>query len=137
MTAYASRLPFSLDPLIGEAKQRMRRRRLLLLVLAILIGGAGTAAGLVLSQTHASNPWAIRRGMTVQQVRNVAGSAYSTVRIRLGEYARIRARDLTGRLVQSEQCWQYRAIKANTNIDGVGACFTRGRVLDVVVSTHG
>ena len=42
MTEHASRLSFTLDPLIAEAKRRMRRRRLL--VAAVLLT-AGVAAG--------------------------------------------------------------------------------------------
>src|ERR1700752_678871 len=45
MTAWGSRLPFSLDPLIAEAKRRMRRRRLLAAADALLlVGGAFGAA---------------------------------------------------------------------------------------------
>jgi hypothetical protein len=46
MIAHLPRLPVSLDPLIAEAKRRMRRRRLLLAVLALL--GAGAVVGIVL-----------------------------------------------------------------------------------------
>jgi hypothetical protein len=45
MTTHVPRLPFSLDPLIAEAKRRMRRRRLLLLA-AVLIAIA-TAASVI------------------------------------------------------------------------------------------
>jgi hypothetical protein len=44
MSAHAPRLPFSLDPLIAEAKQRARRRRLLVAAGLVLVV-AGTAAG--------------------------------------------------------------------------------------------
>ena len=138
MAVYASRPLFSLDFLIGEAKHRMRRRRLLILV-AILIGSAATAAAIELSQrAYAENPFAIRRGMTVQQVRAVAGLPNHTNKTRLGEYARIRARDLTGgRVVRTEKCWSYYATKTGTAVDGVFACFFRGRVLDVGQDVHG
>lgn len=44
--AHASRLTFSLDPLIAEAKRRMRRRRFLVAAVVVAIaGGAGGAAG--------------------------------------------------------------------------------------------
>lgn len=48
MTAWGSRLPFSLDPLIAEAKRRMRRRRLAIAAVAFLLVGAtfGTAVAL-------------------------------------------------------------------------------------------
>ena len=47
MTARVPRLPFSLDPLIAEAKQRMRRRRLLLAAMFALV--AATTAGVIAS----------------------------------------------------------------------------------------
>ncbi len=43
MTANALRLPFSLDPLIAEAKRRARQRRVLLAVVLVLVLGAGGA----------------------------------------------------------------------------------------------
>jgi hypothetical protein len=45
MTLDAPRLPFALDPLIAEARQRMRRRRLLLLAV-LVIAAAGLAFAL-------------------------------------------------------------------------------------------
>ena len=45
------RFPFSLDPLIAEAKRRMRRRRLFVLVIAVLL-----AAGLIGGVLAASSP---------------------------------------------------------------------------------
>jgi len=54
MTIHAVRLPFSLDPLIAEAKRRMRRRRLL--VAAVLVVAlAGTAAGVIASRSPAGS----------------------------------------------------------------------------------
>jgi hypothetical protein len=43
MTAHIPRLPFSLDPLMAEAKRRARQRRFLstLVVLALIGGAAG------------------------------------------------------------------------------------------------
>ena len=46
MTVHVSRLPFSLDPLITEAKRRMRRRRLFVAAVLVFVF-AGTAAGVV------------------------------------------------------------------------------------------
>jgi hypothetical protein len=43
MTLHAPRLPFSLDPLIAEAKRRARTRRFLLVALAIAAGGVAAA----------------------------------------------------------------------------------------------
>jgi hypothetical protein len=50
----ARRLPFSLDPLIAEAKRRMRRRRVLLAVLALL--GAGAVTGIILMARPPGGP---------------------------------------------------------------------------------
>jgi hypothetical protein len=48
MAIHAHRLPLSLDPLVAEAKRRMRKRRLLIALLAVLVvGGAATAAALL------------------------------------------------------------------------------------------
>ncbi|HEY7422210.1 MAG TPA: hypothetical protein VH541_09375 [Gaiellaceae bacterium] len=44
MTAWGSRLPFSLDPLIAEAKRRMRRRRLFVAVIVLLLAGGALGA---------------------------------------------------------------------------------------------
>lgn len=49
MTLHAFRLPFGFDPLIAEAKRRMRRRRLLagaaFLVFALIVAGATFGLG--------------------------------------------------------------------------------------------
>jgi hypothetical protein len=52
MTVHAPRLPFSLDPLVAEAKRRMRKRRVLILVLAVLLGGGAAGAAVALSQPN-------------------------------------------------------------------------------------
>ena len=52
MTAHAHRLPFSLEPLMAEAKRRMRKRRVLILVLAVLVGGGAAGAAESLSQSN-------------------------------------------------------------------------------------
>lgn len=44
MTAHLPRLPFSLDPLIAEAKRRARQRRLLLAVMCVVVALAVGAA---------------------------------------------------------------------------------------------
>src|ERR1700753_2681612 len=48
MTTWGSRLPFSLDPLIGEARRRMRRRQALLAAVLLLLVGGVIGAGFVL-----------------------------------------------------------------------------------------
>jgi hypothetical protein len=110
-------------------------RPLAWLGVAIVIGAAATGAALMWGHdAHAGNPSAIRRGMTMREVRKVAGSPDRTTVEHLGEYARIRARDLTGHVVRTEECWFYNVTKENTVS---GACFWEGRVLDVLVYQHG
>jgi hypothetical protein len=46
MTLQLPRLPFGLDPLIAEAKRRMRRRRILLTGGLVVLVGVGVAAGI-------------------------------------------------------------------------------------------
>jgi Flp pilus assembly protein CpaB len=55
VTQYVPRLPFSLDPLIAEAKRRARHRRLV--VVALVVGLSGGAAGAAyLSQQRDGGP---------------------------------------------------------------------------------
>jgi hypothetical protein len=49
MTLHAHRLPFSLHPLMAEAKRRMRKRRVLILVLAVVVGGGVAGAAIALN----------------------------------------------------------------------------------------
>lgn len=50
-------MPFSLDPLISEAKRRMRKRRVLVLILAlVLIGGGAAGATVALNGSDAVQP---------------------------------------------------------------------------------
>jgi len=53
MTVHLQRWPLSVDPLIGEAKQRMRRRRLLV---AVLAGLMALAIGLTLAMRSSGPP---------------------------------------------------------------------------------
>lgn len=52
MTSHVPRFPFSLDPLMAEAKRRMRKRRALILVLTVVIGGGAAGATVALSQSN-------------------------------------------------------------------------------------
>jgi hypothetical protein len=53
MTAHVSGLSFSLDPLMAEAKRRMRKRRVLVAVLALLVVGAAAGAAVVMTSSSA------------------------------------------------------------------------------------
>lgn len=46
MTLYVPRLPFSLDPLIAEAKRRARQRRFLIALVVVALAAAATALAL-------------------------------------------------------------------------------------------
>jgi hypothetical protein len=46
MVDHLSRVPFSLDPLIAEAKRRMKRRRLLVVASLVVVAAGGTGATL-------------------------------------------------------------------------------------------
>ena len=71
----------------------------------------------------------------MQEVRRVAGHPDRTTVEHLGEYARIRVRDLThGQVVRTEECWFNSVTKQNTVS---GACFFKGRVLDALIYQHG
>jgi hypothetical protein len=48
MSAHASRTPFELDPLIAEAKRRMKQRRLLVATLVAVLAGGAVGATLAL-----------------------------------------------------------------------------------------
>jgi hypothetical protein len=54
MTQHVPRLPFSLDPLIAEAKRRMRRRRVVVAALAVVL--AAGVAGVVLALRGPGTP---------------------------------------------------------------------------------
>lgn len=54
MTIHVPGLPFSLDPLMAEAKRRMKRRRLLVGVLIVVLAGGG--AGATFGLRGPSNP---------------------------------------------------------------------------------
>jgi hypothetical protein len=52
MTTHAHRLPLCLDPLMAEAKRRMRKRRVLIVVLAVIVGAGATGAAVFLSDSN-------------------------------------------------------------------------------------
>jgi hypothetical protein len=56
MTEFFPLSPLSLDPLIGEAKRRMRRRRFLVAVAAIALAAVGVGAALALRGASVTAP---------------------------------------------------------------------------------
>jgi hypothetical protein len=83
------------------------------LALAVLVGLA--AALSACGAHHSHNVFAVKLGMTKQQVRSTAGAPYRAGR----------------------RCWQYHAKKSGTSIDGMRLCFTNGRVSVKQISVHG
>jgi outer membrane protein assembly factor BamE (lipoprotein component of BamABCDE complex) len=59
--------------------------------------------------------FAVTKGMTKEQVRELAGKPYRSNR----------------------NCWLYHATKAGTNVDGRRFCFTNSRVSLVQTAQHG
>jgi outer membrane protein assembly factor BamE (lipoprotein component of BamABCDE complex) len=77
-----------------------------LVVLVAVLAGCGDST--------ASGVFAVKKGMTKQQVQKLAGSPY-----RFGP-----------------NCWLYDASKKGTSIDGMRFCFTQGQVSLVQTSVH-
>jgi hypothetical protein len=55
MTEWVRRLPFSLDPLIAEAKRRMRRRRLFIAAMVVLLACSASGMGVALTGSGSAN----------------------------------------------------------------------------------
>jgi hypothetical protein len=65
----------------------------------------------------AGDVWAVKVGMTDRQVAAIAGAP---VPWRSGP-----------------RCWQYRASRAGTSVDGLAVCFVSGRVSEIKTAVHG
>jgi hypothetical protein len=74
-TQAASTLPFGLDPLIAEAKRRMRHRRLLVVATALLIGGGAAVGGLVLRSRSPLRPLSFRSPTKVVLAKAPTGAS--------------------------------------------------------------
>ena len=62
----------------------------------------------------ATGVFAVKQGMSKQQVRTVAGPPYRS----------------------GPNCWLYHASKQGTSIDGMRFCFTNGEVSRIKISMH-
>jgi hypothetical protein len=78
-----------------------------LVVLVGLLAGCGGS--------RASGVFAVKKGMTKQQVEKLAESPYRS----------------------GPNCWLYHASKKGTSIDGMRFCFTNGQVSLVQTAVHG
>ncbi len=77
-----------------------------LVVLVVVLAGCGGS--------KTTRVFAVKKGMTKQQVQKLAGSPYRS----------------------GPNCWLYHASKKGTPIDGMRFCFTHGRVSLVQTSVH-
>src|SRR5262245_36819359 len=68
MTVHLPRLPLGLDPLIKEAKRRMRRRRLLLTAVLAAVATLATGLTLALRPGGPANPRSGSGGTSAQSV---------------------------------------------------------------------
>jgi hypothetical protein len=108
MTLRARRLPFSLDPLMAEAKRRARQRRALVALAILLL--AGLAAGLTFAFRSPGGgptngePLRVTTGMTAKAVRATAGRPLRVVRSN----------------PRNPDCWVYG--------EHLAVCFKHGRV---------
>jgi hypothetical protein len=78
MTVRVPRLPFSLDPLMAEAKRRMRRRRLWMAAALILIGGIAAA---VASMATSGGPGSTGGGPGVHGLLSQVQSSFGDGRL--------------------------------------------------------
>jgi len=77
-------------------------------VLVAVLAGCG-------GSHKASGVFAVKNGMTKQQVQKVAGTPYRA----------------------GANCWLYHASKKGTSIDGMRFCFTNGHVSLIQTAVHG
>jgi hypothetical protein len=80
-----------------------------LVILSVFLVGCG-------GSHKATGVFAVKKGMTKQQVRKLAGPTY-----------RGSGRD----------CWLYRPSKKGTAIDGMRFCFSDGKVSAIQTAVHG
>ena len=73
MTAHLPRLPFSLDPLMAEAKRRARQRRLLVALAAVAVIAAGSVLGFELRGLGSAAPLPAK--LSILAVRETGGRA--------------------------------------------------------------
>ncbi len=81
----------------------------LALALVVLVGVLAGCGG-----SKATGVFAVKKGMTKQQVQKLAGSPYRS----------------------GPNCWLYHASKKGTSIDGMRFCFSNGQVSLVQTSVH-
>jgi hypothetical protein len=73
MTVHIPRLPFSLDPLVAEAKRRARQRRMLVALIAVAVVAVGAALGFELRGLGSATQ--VPANLTVLAVADTGGRA--------------------------------------------------------------
>jgi outer membrane protein assembly factor BamE (lipoprotein component of BamABCDE complex) len=91
----------------------MSRNRRVACVIAVLLAPVAVLTGCAGSH-KANEVFAVKTGMTKQQVLKLAGSPYHS----------------------GPNCWLYHASKQGTTIDGMRFCFADGRVSLIQTSAH-
>jgi SmpA / OmlA family len=86
-------------------------RQFRVLAVGLLLAAAPAGCG----GHESADVFSVKRGMTKEQVRRLAGSPYRA----------------------GPKCWLYRASKEGTPIDAMRFCFTNGRVSLVQTGVHG
>ena len=89
MTMYVPRLAVSVDPLIAEAKRRMKQRRLLIAVLAFLIVGGSVAGALTLRSRTPVRPLTFRSPTKVILAKAQTGASVSCRNARMATLGRV------------------------------------------------
>jgi hypothetical protein len=93
--------------------EKMKQRIIPTFVLAAVVGATAGCGG-----SSKAGVFEVKKGMTQAQVIAAAGHPY----LRGGPAGRA--------------CWDYRASKKGTSIDGMRFCFTNGRVSLVQTAVH-
>jgi hypothetical protein len=91
MTLYVPRLAVSVDPLISEAKRRMKQRRFLIAVLAFLVVGGSVAGVLALRSRGPVRPLMFRSPTKIILAKAQTGAPVSCRNARMTTKGRVPA----------------------------------------------
>jgi hypothetical protein len=137
MTAHIRRLPWSLDPLIAEAKRRMRRRQLLIAAVLVLLAG-GTAAGVIAARTPAggytSIPWTRGESTQMRYCSDAqAGPSLAGAFLAASSGVTCQTAEAVMRAVRSSPCYSHSPCEANSFRC---AAYWSGRFWKTFADTH-
>jgi hypothetical protein len=89
MTLYAPRLAVSVDPLIAEAKRRMKQRRFLTAVIAFLVVGGSVAGVLAIRSRTPVRPLTFRSPTKIVLAKAQTGAPVSCSKGRITTLGRV------------------------------------------------